>query len=374
MPHCSIIQYVPSNVPASRSFFNLRLLLVLIGTLQYGSCVIQPTKISFSSEELIDMIHRCGLNRLNQFATFLANNLRASRSDPKLLSLLSNLDDIIYSGLPLAREEEDWAYKNGMKLRVSCHDFFIKLRVITMTRRTCLAALSVVACSCPLGLLVATLAYFNPWTGSPTVLFPPLLYLQIRGRSPQPDFSNSSSLPNPRTVLTSPFGTLMETSTQGICSRRPHLDSTFLGDEMTIGSNPKTACGVIPSMLFLNPVCTISVTDQHHLCRAIEENALAMCGNLIAECIVVGSGRPSPVMFVEPAVDTDHGKLKKEIIRKTRHFHTRRYLHERITSVDMIVVVPRQTLPRTATKGNIRRKAVEESYKIQLDQIFERTR
>lgn len=99
-----------------------------------------------------------------------------------------------------------------------------------------------------------------------------------------------------------------------------------------------------------------------------------MCGNLIAECIVVGSGRPSPVMFVEPAVDTDHGKLKKEIIRKTRHFHTRRYLHERITSVDMIVVVPRQTLPRTATKGNIRRKAVEESYKIQLDQIFERTR
>lgn len=73
------------------------------------------------------MIHRCGLNRLNQFATFLANNLRASRSDPKLLSLLSNLDDIVYSGLPLAREEEEWAYKNGMKLRVSCHGFFIKL-------------------------------------------------------------------------------------------------------------------------------------------------------------------------------------------------------------------------------------------------------
>lgn len=104
--------------------------------------------------------------------------------------------------------------------------------------------------------------------------------------------------------------------------------------------------------------------------RAIEENARAMCTNLIAECIVVGTGRPSPVMFIEPAVDMDHNKLKKDIIRKTRHFHSRRYLHERIISPDMIVIVPRQTLPRTATKGNIRRRAVEEAFKTEIDRIF----
>lgn len=97
-----------------------------------------------------------------------------------------------------------------------------------------------------------------------------------------------------------------------------------------------------------------------------------MCGNLIAECIVVGSGRPSPIMFIEPLVDTDHGKLKKEIIRKTRQFHSRRYLHERIISPDMIVIVPRHSLPRTATKGNIRRKAVEAAYKPLLDEIYQR--
>jgi hypothetical protein len=140
-----------------------------------------------------------------------------------------------------------------------------------------------------------------------------------------------------------------------------------------IGSNLKTACGVIPSTHF-SLLCITSVTNQHHPYRAIEQNVLAMCGNLISECVVVGSGRPSPVMFIEPASDADLAKLKKEIIRKTRHFHSRRYLHERITSVDMIVVVPRQTLPRTATKGNIRRKAVEEAYKVQIDQIFERAR
>ena len=105
--------------------------------------------------------------------------------------------------------------------------------------------------------------------------------------------------------------------------------------------------------------------------KAIEDNARTLCQGLIGECIVVGSGRPSPVMFVEPADDSlDHNKLRKDIIRKTRQFHSRRYLHERITSVDMIVVVSRQTLPRTATKGNIRRKAVEEAYKVEIDKIF----
>ena len=108
--------------------------------------------------------------------------------------------------------------------------------------------------------------------------------------------------------------------------------------------------------------------------KAIEDNAQLMCGNMIADCIVVGTGRPSPVMFIEPAIDdkvtVDENKLKKEIIRKTRHFHSRRYLHERIISCDMIIVVPRYSLPRTATKGNIRRKAVEEAFKTEIDRIF----
>ena len=91
---------------------------VLIGSLQHGSCVIQPTKISFSTDELFDMVHRCGLNRLNQFATFLATHLRNSRLNPKVLSLLANLDEVLYSGLPLPREEEEWAYRNGINLRV----------------------------------------------------------------------------------------------------------------------------------------------------------------------------------------------------------------------------------------------------------------
>lgn len=94
-------------------------LVVFVGALQYGSCVVQPTALSFSSEELIDMVVRCQLNRLNQFPTFLANHFRQARQDPKLLAMLRNLDDVLYSGLALPHEEEQFAYSNGIKLRVS---------------------------------------------------------------------------------------------------------------------------------------------------------------------------------------------------------------------------------------------------------------
>ena len=78
------------------------------------------------------MIRNCGVNRLNQFATFLAQHLRNSRQNPKLLALLQTLDEALYSGLALPREEEDWAHSNGIRLRVSfAYSFSIRLYLIS---------------------------------------------------------------------------------------------------------------------------------------------------------------------------------------------------------------------------------------------------
>lgn len=82
--------------------------------------------------------------------------------------------------------------------------------------------------------------------------------------------------------------------------------------------------------------------------RAIEDNVRATCTELVSECIVVGTGRPSPVLFVEPTGNMETEQLKREIIRRTRHFHSRRYMHERITTVECVVIVNRGQLPRTA--------------------------
>jgi hypothetical protein len=72
------------------------------------------------------------------------------------------------------------------------------------------------------------------------------------------------------------------------------------------------------------------------------------CSELVGDCVVVGSGRPSPALFVEPAKDDmDHAKIKADVLRKTQDYHARRYLHERITDINLIFVVNRGTLPRT---------------------------
>ena len=91
---------------------------MLIGSIQFGSCVVQPSTLSFAADELVAMIQHCGVNRLHQFATFLQSHFRNARQDPKLLSMLQNLDEVLYSGLALPPEEESWARNNGIRLRV----------------------------------------------------------------------------------------------------------------------------------------------------------------------------------------------------------------------------------------------------------------
>ena len=66
----------------------------------------------------------------------------------------------------------------------------------------------------------------------------------------------------------------------------------------------------------------------------------------------------------------DSEELKEEIIGRMAEFNSRRYVHERIASTKHIIVVERGTLPRTATKGNIRRRAIEDQYKELLDSIY----
>lgn len=91
---------------------------MLIGFLQHGSCTVQPTTIAFSSDELQNMISNCGLNRLNQFPTYLSGHMRQAREDPILLAELQSLDSILFSGLSMSGEDYEWAHKNGLQLTV----------------------------------------------------------------------------------------------------------------------------------------------------------------------------------------------------------------------------------------------------------------
>jgi hypothetical protein len=51
-----------------------------------------------------------------------------AREDPKLLSMLKILDDVLYSGMPISYEDEQWALRSGIRLRVRLPEIFSYLR------------------------------------------------------------------------------------------------------------------------------------------------------------------------------------------------------------------------------------------------------
>lgn len=313
---------------------------MLVGALQHGSCTIQPSAISFSSSELMAMISNCSLNRLNQFATFLANHLRNSRNNPKILDLLKNLDEVLFSGLPLAREEEEWARRNGIQLRnlfgsTECGAMMLSIGV----------------------------------DGQNSNVLRPIEGTSYQFTAPPSSNASSSQATNaePHTNANANLLELIIRSDSGDCPdtslRQP--DGHYHTGDLFLKVKPD-------SYVFRGRDDDWIKSENSLRCdtKAIEDNVRVTCADLIAECIVVGNGRPSPTLFVEPKVAGNDEKLKKDIIRRTRHFHARRYLHERITATKFVVVVPHGSLPRTATKGNVRRKAVEEAYKEELDKLY----
>ncbi|KAF8922429.1 hypothetical protein CPB85DRAFT_1267537 [Mucidula mucida] len=306
---------------------------MLLGILEHGSCVIQPSIIAFSSTELVDMVHRCGLNRLRQFAAFLAMQIRSAQKDPKFLSVLVGLDEVLFTGMPLPRDEEEWAYGNNVPLK-------------NLFGSTECGATLCTSVGCD-----PESRFFKPLEGT-SYDFVPI------ASSEETEVGHQSTARMLEFIIRSDSKDCPHPSLRGPDG---HFHTGDLFQEVAPGA--LVSCGRDDDWI---------KSENSLRCdtKAIEENVRSTCGSLISDCIVVGTGRPSPVLFVESSGDVDDTKLKKEIIRKTRHFHSRRYLHERITSTNFIVVVPRQTLPRTATKGNIRRKAVETQFQTELDLIY----
>ena len=304
------------------------------GHLQHAACTIEPSAQAFPSSELMDMIARCGLNRLNQFPTFLAIHLRNSRQDPKLLAMLQNLDLIFYSGLMLSQDDEEWVHRHGIRI-VNCFG----------------------STEC-----TAMLLSDPDWKG----MRAPLVAMEGTEYGFFPIDSSSDDEPKHQNAN----GRLLELvilSSSKDCPDRSlrsadghyHTGDLFL----EVGPGQYVSRGRDDDWI---------KSENSLRCdtKAIEDNVRATCADLIEDCIVVGNGRASPALFIEAKAGLNEDKVKRDIIRRTRQFHSRRYLHERISSTKFIVVVPPNTLPRTATKGNIRRRAVEDSFKTQLDCIY----
>lgn len=284
---------------------------MFLASFQNGACTIQPKAVTFSTDELVHMIAHGGLTRLNQFPAFFAVHARAARQSPKLLALLRGLDEILYSGQQMPREDEEWAYANDLQLRnlfgsTECGAMLLSKR----------------------------------GGGEPSPALRPIegtsyAFVPIEDAAEGAEGSEYTNA-NARLhelVILAESGDCPHTSMRAADG---HFHTGDLFVEVAPGAYVNRGRG---DDWIKSENCLRCDT------RAIEDNARQTCGDLIAECIVVGNGRPSPALFVEPAqgIQMDDARLRREIIRRTRHFHSRRYLHERITSAKMVVVVPRGT-------------------------------
>lgn len=313
---------------------------MLSGMIQHGSCTVQFTKQTFSSDELVDMIQRCGLSRINQFPTYLTHHLRNSRHSPKLLSHLQGLDEILISGLMMSPEDEEWVYRNGIKL-MNCYGSTEVGSMLVSPEDDAESAVHTI----------------SPVQGTKYVFVP------VDAAAPSDDAAETGYADANAQLLE-----LIILAESPDCPDRSlrHEDGNYHTGDLFLQ--------VAPGKFVYrgrNDDWIKSENSLRYDTKAVEDNVFATCADLVATCIVVGNGRPSPALFVEPAAEgADAEKLKRDIIRRIRPFHARRYMHERIVSARFVVVVPRGTLPRTATKGNIRRRAVEEAFKEELDRVY----
>ncbi|KZT75167.1 acetyl-CoA synthetase-like protein [Daedalea quercina L-15889] len=308
---------------------------MLVGVIQNAACMVQNTQQMYSSEEFLDIVRRCGVTRLNIFPPILAAHLRQSRKDPEVLAALQGLDEILIAGLTMADEDQQWVQTQ----RINVVNSYASTEVAIMLQSPKDAKYPRLPPMRPLDGVSYKFVPVTPATTSESGyrnVHSRLVELIVSADSPDcPDVSLRHADGDYHT------GDLFLEVTPGgymFCGR----------DDDWIKSENSLRCDT----------------------KAIEDNVLVTCEDLISNCVVVGNGRPTPALFVEPARDGDGQKLRQEIFRRIRPFHARRYLHERIASADSILVVDRGVLPRTATKGNIRRRAVEQTFKAELDRLY----
>jgi len=95
----------------------------------------------------------------------------------------------------------------------------------------------------------------------------------------------------------------------------------------------------------------------------------------VFDCVVIGDGRARPVLVVE-LVDgldkSDELQIKHQIAREMGLEQAGFRPHE-IVVANSILLTTAGSLPRTLTKRNIQRHAVEELYRPELDVLFKKT-
>ncbi|KAM0354856.1 hypothetical protein ACHAPU_000685 [Fusarium lateritium] len=302
----------------------------LAEVLSVAGCLIPPSSVPYPTSQLQSMVSQGGLTVLNIFPVLLSAILRDARQNTELLRQLQSLHSIDHAGQILEPTDDAWARDQGITLLNKYGSTEIGLSMLSTKTSPYLVPSPESGCE------------FIP-LGESSSSTEELLELIIP--------AEADDCPHP--------------------SLRSKLDGKFhTGDVFQrAGPNQYVYKGRVDDRIKmqLSLVCDAG---------SLETEAMQVCeADLISAVSVIGSGRPTPAMVVEPKNDdilqSGDEKLlafKTDILQRIAPFHKRKYLHERIDDARLIFVVHQGALPRTA-KGNVMRNAVEELFSKTLDAI-----
>ncbi|KAF4502022.1 4-hydroxybenzoate-- benzoate-- ligase [Fusarium agapanthi] len=303
----------------------------LAEALANAGCFIAPNSIPYPTSELQSMITHGGLTTLDIFPALLSVFIREARTDAVLLEQLRSLHHIFHAGQILEPSDQAWAHQQGIKLVNTYGSTEIGLSMRAS----------------------ATSQYLTPFPESG------FEFLPLCGNS-------SSSEQFVELVIPADADDCPHPSLRDKADGKFHTGDLF----QRVGEDQYLYKGRVDDRIKmqLSLVCDAG---------SLEAEAMQVCeADLISAVSVIGSGRPSPALIVEPKHDdvlTTGGDgltmFKEEILRRISPFHARKYLHERIDNPRLVFVVPQGTLPRTE-KGNIMRKAVENMFFDELEKSF----
>lgn len=74
--------------------------------------------MAVSPQEFLGLVQVCGLTRLILYATFLSEIIRTGKKDEVIRDALKGLRQIFHTGVALNKEDEAWAYENGLRIIV----------------------------------------------------------------------------------------------------------------------------------------------------------------------------------------------------------------------------------------------------------------
>ncbi|KAJ7580942.1 acetyl-CoA synthetase-like protein [Mycena floridula] len=309
-----------------------------------GHCLIQTSKPDFDTTELLAMVQE-GMNGLQIFAPWLTLLLKTARTDPAVLAALQSLVQITYAGAAMNPEDDRWCLEKNLPISV----FYA-----TTETGICLVSDLSNKANLPLMRIINPQTQMIPATNMNKADLDGDSIGRFQGGTLYDLFIPETADHCPHDTVRNRSnghitGDLFEEVKPGLYAFRGRND-----DWIRTGKD-------------------LSFCDT----KAIEDNVLLICADIVGNCVVVGHYKPAVVLFVEPfdlsfSYETGSKELKRQILERTLEFNKLLYAHERITEESLIVIVKPGVLPRTVEKGNIRRKAVEEEYKDVLDTIYSR--